>query len=259
MTTLHTSPVTAPKYSPATDGTATDSTATDTAHAAAEGLALAALDLARRFHAGATLWCLSPRWPSHARHLAVEFVHPVIVGTRALPARSVEGPDPSATLRLLSGPRDVLIGVGPFDDPVTDDLMRRAEAWGLTSVRMGAGDRRPTTRADHTLWLHGSEDAAFDGGLVVAYHLLWELTHVALEHPGVLAPGPECAGDHCVTCSDEGTVAEIRSVDGHRAAVVAGGRTEEIDISLVAPVVDGALVLVHAGVALCTLGTGHDD
>ena len=64
----------------------------DTTDATAEGLAVAALDLARRFHAGATLWCLSPRWPSHARHLSVEFVHPVIVGTRALPARSVEGP-----------------------------------------------------------------------------------------------------------------------------------------------------------------------
>jgi len=75
----------------------------------------------------------------------------------------------------------------------------------------------------------------------------------------VLAPGPECAGDHCVTCSDEGTVAEILSVEGHRAAVVAGGRPEEIDISLVAPVVNGELVLVHAGVALCTLGAGHDD
>ncbi len=129
----------------------------DTTDATAEGLAVAALDLARRFHAGATLWCLSPRWPSHARHLSVEFVHPVIVGTRALPARSVEGADPAGTLRLLSRAGDVLIGVGPPDDPVTDDLMRRSEAWGLTTVRLGAGDRRPTGRADHILWLDGSE------------------------------------------------------------------------------------------------------
>ena len=52
----------------------------------AEGLALASLALARRCHAGAVLWCLAPRWPAHARHLAVEFVHPVIVGKRAVPA-----------------------------------------------------------------------------------------------------------------------------------------------------------------------------
>ena len=53
-------------------------------------LARAALALARRFAAGATMWCLAPAWPEHARHVAVEFVHPVIVGKRALPAVSVD-------------------------------------------------------------------------------------------------------------------------------------------------------------------------
>ena len=114
-----------------------------TAGVVAEGLAVASLALARRFHAGATLWCLAPRWPSHARHLAVEFVHPVIVGKRALPASSVEGADPVGWLRLMSRPGDVLIGVGPADDPVTDDLVRRSEAWGVASVRVGAGPRPP--------------------------------------------------------------------------------------------------------------------
>nr|MDQ3293690.1 hydrogenase assembly protein HupF [Actinomycetota bacterium] len=52
----------------------------------APALATAALSLARRFAAGGTLWCWSPGSPEHARHVAVEFVHPVIVGTRALPA-----------------------------------------------------------------------------------------------------------------------------------------------------------------------------
>src|ERR1700741_3756356 len=48
-------------------------------------LAAAALDLARRFHDGATLWVISPQWEPHAHHVAVEFVHPVIMGKRALP------------------------------------------------------------------------------------------------------------------------------------------------------------------------------
>ena len=227
--------------------------ATDTT---ADALAVAALDLARHFHRGATLWCCSPRWPSHARHLAVEFVHPVIVGTRALPARVIEGTDAVATLRLLSRAGDVLVGVGPPEDPVVDDLMRRSEAWGLLTLRLGSGDREPATRTDHTLWVYGDRDAASDGSIVVLYHLLWELTHVALEHPGLLTPVPECDGDHCVTCSDEGTVAEVRSVEGDRATVLAAGRTEVVDVSLVAPVGTGELVLVHAGVALCALGGG---
>ena len=233
--------------------TSTTDAATD---ATAEGLAVAALDLARHFHRGATLWCCSPRWPSHARHLAVEFVHPVIVGTRALPARVIEGTDAAATVRLLSRAGDVLVGIGPPDDPVIDDLMRRSEAWGLGTLRLGAGDRPPTTQADHNLWVYGKLDAASDGGIVVLYHLLWELTHVALEHPGLLTPVLECDGDHCLTCSDEGTVAEVCSVEGDRATVVATGRTEVVDVSLVAPVGTGELVLVHAGVALCALDGG---
>ena len=46
--------------------------------------------------AGATMWCVAPVWPEHARHVAVEFVHPVIMGKRALPAVAVDDPDPVA-------------------------------------------------------------------------------------------------------------------------------------------------------------------
>ena len=60
---------------------------------AAADLAVASLALARRFAAGATMWCVAPQWPSHGRHVAVEFVHPVIMGKRALPAVSVDGAD----------------------------------------------------------------------------------------------------------------------------------------------------------------------
>ena len=62
---------------------------------------------ARRFAAGATMWCLAPAWPEHARHVAVEFVHPVIVGKRALPAVSVIEPDPVAALRATVRAGDV--------------------------------------------------------------------------------------------------------------------------------------------------------
>jgi hypothetical protein len=222
-----------------------------------EGLALAALDLARRFSTGATLWCVSDRWPVHAHHLAVEFVHPVIVGARALPAVAVDGSGAARSLRLASRPGDVVVVVGPADDPVADDLVARAEAWGVTSIRLGAG-ARPSGRADHTVWLEEADSvrAARDGRLVVLYHLLWELTHVAFEHPGLLTPEPACTDEHCVTCSDEGVVAEVRSVRDRRATVVAGGHVEEIDVSLVGPLVPDQLVLVHAGVALAGLGGG---
>ena len=59
----------------------------------AASLATAALALARRFAHGGTLWCWAPGAPHHAQHVAVEFVHPVIVGTRALPAVALDDDD----------------------------------------------------------------------------------------------------------------------------------------------------------------------
>jgi hydrogenase maturation factor len=249
--------------------------------AAAEDLAAAALALARRFAGGATMWCVAPSWPSHARHVAVEFVHPVIVGKRALPAVSIDtGGATGATsmVRELARPGDVLLAVGTADDVVVADLLARAEAWGLTSVWLGAGARTgpgagaARARADHVVWLEADDAAvaARSGDLVLLYHLLWELTHVVFEHPGLLgvaddhghagtaAPTP-CADDVCITCSDEGRVAEVRTLlDEGRIEVLAGGHAERVDGRLVGELRPGDLVLVHAGVAVTTLTGAHD-
>ena len=96
-----------------------------------EDLARAALTLARRFAGGATMWCVAPTWPSHGRHVAVEFVHPVIVGKRALPAVSVDGAEAEGSLRLLARPGDILLVASTADDVGALDLLTRSEAWGL--------------------------------------------------------------------------------------------------------------------------------
>jgi hydrogenase maturation factor len=223
----------------------------------AEDLAAAALTLARRFAAGATMWCVAPMWPSHGRHVAVEFVHPVIVGTRALPAISIDGAQARESVRLLARPGDVLLAVSTADDACTADLLGRAEAWGLTRVWIGAGPRPIGGRAEHIVWLEGADPhvATRSGDVVLLYHLLWELTHVVFEHPGLLRAEPDCTEEVCVTCSDEGRVAEVRHTLGDgMVEVIVDGRLETIDATLVAPVTSGDLVLVHAGVALTALG-----
>jgi hypothetical protein len=137
----------------------------------------------------------------------------------------------------------------------------------LTSLWLGTG-RRPATggggpRADHVAWLEGTAPAlaARSGELVLLYHLLWELTHVVFEHPGLLNGGTECTEEACTTCSDEGRVAEVRSVLAEgRIAVLAGGHAEEVDGRLVDGLRPGDLVLVHAGVALTSLtGPSPDE
>jgi hydrogenase maturation factor len=241
-----------------------------------EEVAAAAFTLARRFAAGATLWCWAPAWPYHAEHVAVEFVHPVIVGKRALPAVAVSDPDPVAALRTMTRSGDVIMvvagagaegtgaGAGREGDVLrrVGDVLRRAPAWGATTIWVGTGPRPPAGAADHLVWYEGdSESPAATGDMVLSYHVLWELAHVCFEHPGLLAEaagadggdgGAAGAGDPpaCITCSDQGTVAEVVKTGEASTRVRTAAGTEEIDTTLVDPVRPGDVVLVHAGVAI---------
>jgi hypothetical protein len=220
-------------------------------------LARAALALARRFAAGATMWCIAPRWPAHSGHLAVEFVHPVIVGKRALPAVAVERPDLVDSLRLLARPGDVLAAVTSADDELAVRAVERAEIWGLTSNSIGAGPRPDGHQATHTIWLDelDPERAARGGDLVLLYHVLWELTHVVFEHPGLLTESPSLSPVACTTCADEGCLAEVRTAGpDSQAQVLMKGQVQTVDISLLGPVGYGDVVLVHGGVALTNIG-----
>jgi hypothetical protein len=224
----------------------------------AADLADAALSMARRFQAGATLWAVSPRWEPHAHHVAVEFVHPVIVGKRALPAFALCAADLTAQARVAVRRGDLIVAVAAADDAVVTDLMRRASAWGACTVWIGSGRRPAAGAADHVLWIDDPNPLApATGRFVLLYHLLWELTHVCFEHPGLLRePAPECTDEVCVTCSDEGRLAEVlEGPDGPfgDALVRTATGEERIDVTLVAPVAAGDLVLVHAGAALTRL------
>lgn len=221
-------------------------------------LATTALAMARRFHAGATLWCLAPAWAPHAQHIAVEFVHPVIVGKRALPAVALAGADPVATARASVRPGDLVIAVAAADDLAVRSVMRRAPVWGATTIWIGNGPRPEAGAADHVLWIDDPDPhLPSTGRFVLLYHLLWELTHVCFEHPGLLTLQPaECADEVCVTCSDEGRLGEViapgRDGDG-RALVRTATGEELVEVLLVEPVRTGDLVLVHAGSAITRL------
>lgn len=215
-------------------------------------LATASLVLARRFAAGATLWCLAPSWEPHAQHVAVEFVHPVIVGKKALPAVALTGPDLVSTVRVSVRPGDVVLAVAAADDPSVLAVMRRAPAWGVTTLWIGSGGRPAGGAADHVLWLDDPDPRLpATGGFVLLYHLLWELTHVCFEHPGLLTDVQECSDEVCVTCSDEGRLGEVVSPgrDGMAQVRTAEG-VEAVSTVLVDPVAPGDLLLVHAGMAI---------
>ncbi|BBZ20291.1 HypC/HybG/HupF family hydrogenase formation chaperone [Mycolicibacterium gadium] len=221
----------------------------------AADLAATALSLARRFSAGATMWCLAPSWQPHAQHIAVEFVHPVIVGKPALPAVALAGPDLVDVVRVSVRAGDVVIAVADADDPDVRSVMRRAPAWGATTIWIGNGQRPPAGAADHVLWLDDPDPRApATGAFVLLYHLLWELTHVCFEHPGLLKP-TECNEEVCITCSDEGRLGEVLSARTQGSARVRTAEgVETVSTMLVDPVDAGELVLVHAGMAIGKVG-----
>ena len=190
----------------------------------AADLAATAFTLAKRFAAGATMWSIAPSWEPHALHIAVEFVHPVIMGKRALPAVALTGPDLVDLVRVSVRPGDIVVAVSGADHPDVRSVMRRSPAWGATTIWIGSGERPRRGLADHVLWLDDPDPRVpATGGFVLFYHLLWELTHVCFEHSGLLKPRMRHE-EVCVTCSDEGRLGEVvtASADGlaaraHRA------------------------------------------
>jgi hypothetical protein len=223
-------------------------------------LASAALDLARKFHDGATLWVISPQWEPHAHHVAVEFVHPVIMGKPALPSVALVDPDPVAQARVASRPGDLLLAVASADEPAVVEAMRRAQAWGVLTLWLGSGPRPQAGAANHILWIDSDDPMVpATGAFVLMYHLLWELTHVCFEHPGLLKPpADQCADEGCVTCSDEGRLGEVvlGPTDDFGRTLVRTAKGEEwVDVSTVGEVLPNDLILIHAGAAISRLGS----
>jgi D-sedoheptulose 7-phosphate isomerase len=141
--------------------------------------------MAERFARGGRLIAFgrSPAARSDVRHVAVEFVHPVIVGKRALPALGLAGEGGSlvAQVQLAADPDDIAIGFGAGEDggEASAALAIARERGCLTLAFAPAGaewEFEPPT-----------EDASIRQELVESlYHVLWELVHVFFDHRGLL-------------------------------------------------------------------------
>ena len=226
-------------------------TALDT-EAMAIALAAASKLVAERINDGATLWCVAPELDDHARHLAVEFVHPSSVGARSVPAVALPTlPDVALVdaVRSAARPGDVLLTLGHGDAPVVVELGARAPAWGVSHVHIGwSTGNRPVSGS--TSFVPLATEPGADRFLTRAYHLLWELTFV-LRRTSTPIDREVSAATSCAVCSDEALLAEVETLiglDGARVRTACGSLV--VDISLVPPVQCHDLLLVHAGTAL---------
>ena len=154
--------------------------------AEAERLARLCHLMAERFARGGRLVAFgrSPGARSDARHVAVEFVHPVIVGKRALPAIGLagEGGELATQVALLAGPDDIAMAFGAGDpDGEAAAAVAVARERGCLTIAFGSSGAEfafapPTTDADVGQEL-----------VETLYHVLWELVHVFFEHRGLLS------------------------------------------------------------------------
>ncbi|MEO7197851.1 MAG: SIS domain-containing protein [Solirubrobacterales bacterium] len=151
--------------------------------------------MAERFARGGRLMALGATPParSDARHVSVEFVHPVIVGKRALPAIALtaEGGPVERQAAALIEADDIAIGFGVGEkggEGVAGALTAAHEVGCMTIAFPPPGATSPSNRsaAEWSFTPPGDDPYVRQEIVETAYHVLWELVHVFFDHRGLL-------------------------------------------------------------------------
>jgi D-sedoheptulose 7-phosphate isomerase len=145
--------------------------------AEAPRLAEACHQMSRRFLAGGRLLAFgNGSAATDAQHVSVEFVHPVIVGKRALPALDL-GPDFERRVPVLLRPEDMVMGFAfpEADEPVERTVRAARERGALTLSLIGEAGEYSFSAPDE-------DPFVIQEVFEVLYHVLWETVHVYFEH-----------------------------------------------------------------------------
>jgi D-sedoheptulose 7-phosphate isomerase len=140
-------------------------------------LAAACREMARRFLAGGRLLAFGQgAAATDAQHVAVEFVHPVIVGKRALPALDL-GPEFEVQLAAILRPHDMVMGFAvPAAAPAVVRALQLARERGALTMAL-AGEA-----AEYSFTLPDADPFVSQEVFEILYHILWETVHVYFEH-----------------------------------------------------------------------------
>ena len=161
--------------------------------------------MAQRFHRGGRLIAFgNGAFATDAQHVSVEFVHPVVMGKRALPALALTNDS-----ALLSGMAVGNVGGMPFvrqlkvlarkDDMAMGfsadgncanvvEALSAARQMGVLTIGMTGGDGGMMAKAelDACFVVPSDEPHLIQESHETLYHILWELVHIFFEHEGLL-------------------------------------------------------------------------
>lgn len=148
-------------------------------------LAFACREMAERFLRGGRLLAFGQGpYATDAMHVSVEFIHPVIVGKRALPALDVSMAS-DAWIAAICTPNDMAIGFGPpeGDASVLASLRIAKEYGAMTTAWPGRDTDYAVTAPSTNAHIH---QELFE----LLGHTMYESVHVFLEHAGLDVPAP---------------------------------------------------------------------
>jgi D-sedoheptulose 7-phosphate isomerase len=143
----------------------------------AETLAETAGAIAERLASGGRIYAFGRgAYATDAQHVAVEFVHPVLVGKRALPASDLSLSF-ETSLSVLVTERDVVFGFGPPQgDAAVTAALAAARSRGALTLAFPGRD------ADFAMDLSLGDEHVHQEIVEIAGHVLYESVHVFLEH-----------------------------------------------------------------------------
>ncbi len=140
-------------------------------------LAAVCEEMSERFLKGGRLLAFGcGPYATDAQHVSVEFVHPVIVGKRALPALDLSllfRPWLDAIVRA----DDIVMGFGPPQgDPEIEAALAQARERGAMTLAL------PGRAGSYTLDPPNANPFVHQELMEILYHTLWETVHVFFEH-----------------------------------------------------------------------------
>ena len=223
----------------------------------AERLAAVCRLMATRFERGGRLLALgAAHAATDAQHIAVEFLHPVLVGKRALPALDISAAF-SHSLSALVRQDDIVVGFAPPQgDAQVDAALRTSTERGALVLAL------PGTAGDYAIDALSADPFVHQELVEILYHTLWETVHVFFErqalndHAGAAAflyPFLGSARD-----SSDAVIAEIAASIRAKAAYVERLR-DQMTAAHSTQIVDAVLAIREAiesgGTVLC-VGNG---
>ncbi len=203
-------------------------------------LAQACREMSERFLRGGRLLAFG-RGPyaTDAQHVSVEFVHPVIVGKRALPALDLSVLF-RPWLQAILHPEDIVMGFGPPEgDPEVWATLQEARLKdAMTFALPGIEGSYSVSAATQDPFMHQEM-------IEILYHTLWETVHVFFEHrelghdvgaSGFLYPflGAEKQETADIAAEVAASILMKAQDDARLRAQVAGEEAEEIANSILA-------------------------